>query len=41
VQIFYLEGNIGLYLTKLGVIACSFTYCAVLKRLEKEALYGV
>jgi hypothetical protein len=40
-QIFYLGGNIGVYLTELGVIACSFTYCAVLKRLENEALYGV
>lgn len=40
VEIFYLTGNYGLYITKLGVIACSFTYCAVLKRFEHEALYG-
>ena len=40
-QIVYLHGNYGLYITKLGVIACSFTYCAVLKRFENEALYGV
>ncbi|XP_054158265.1 uncharacterized protein LOC128956566 [Oppia nitens] len=41
VELVFLGGNIGLYLTKLGVIACSFTYCAVLKRFENDELYGV
>ena len=40
-EIVFMVGNIGIYLTTLGVIACSFTYCAVLKRFENEALYGV
>lgn len=33
-------GNIGHYLTLVGVITCSFTYCAVMRRLKNEALYG-
>lgn len=33
-------GNIGTYLMLFGVIICSFTYCAALRRLRNEALYG-
>ncbi|KAH7637932.1 uncharacterized protein LOC124497104 [Dermatophagoides farinae] len=33
-------GNIGTYLTWIGVIICSYTYCAVMRRLRNDALYG-
>lgn len=40
IQLIHLhQGNIGLYMTMLGVIACSFTFCAVLKRLEHDDEY--
>lgn len=33
-------GNIGTWLLFAGLILCSFTYCAAMRRLRREALYG-
>lgn len=33
-------GNIGTYLTWIGIVTCSYTFCAVMRRLRNEALYG-
>jgi len=41
VEFVYLNlGNIGTWLTLIGLIICSFTYCAAMRRLRNEALYG-
>lgn len=41
VELVWLQlGNIGIYLTLAGLIICSFTYCAAMRRLRHEALYG-
>ena len=41
VEFAYLHlGNIGTWLTQIGLIICSFTYCAAMRRLQDEALYG-
>lgn len=32
--------NAGIWLPMIGIDICSFTYCAAMRRLRREALYG-
>lgn len=40
VSIFFQMDNIGIHITWIGIIICSYTYCAVMYRLRNDALYG-